>query len=94
LTEAASAASRSKDSYLHAQYQRLRARRGHSKAVTAVGHSILIAAWHMLQTGELYNDPGADYFTRQHPDRVTRRLVRQLEALGHTVTIEPKGVTA
>jgi predicted transcriptional regulator len=58
--------------------------------VTAVGHSILTAAWHMLQTGELYNDPGSDYFTRQNPDRITRRLLRQLEALGHTVTIEPK----
>jgi hypothetical protein len=76
LTEAASAASRTKHSYIHAQYQRLRGRRGHSKAVTAVGHSILTAAWHMLQTGELYNDPGSDYFTRQNPDRITRRLVR------------------
>jgi hypothetical protein len=94
LTEAASAASRTKDSYLHAQYQRLRGRCGHSKAVTAVGHSILTAAWHMLQTGELYNDPGSDYFTRQHPDRITRRLVRQLETLGHTVTIEPREVAA
>ena len=93
LTEAASAASRTKHSYLHAQYQRLRGRRGHSKAVTAVGHSILTAAWHMLQTGELYNDPGSDYFTRQNPDRITRRLVRQLEALGHTVTLEAREAT-
>ena len=62
------------------------------KPSTAVGHSILTAAWHMLQTGELYNDPGGDYFTRQNPDRITRRLVRQLEALGHTVTIEPREI--
>ncbi|MBV9417602.1 MAG: hypothetical protein JO363_21635 [Solirubrobacterales bacterium] len=44
----------------------------------------------MLQTGELYRDLGGDYFTRQDPDRLTRRLVRQLEALGHHVTLTPK----
>jgi transposase len=92
LTEAALSAGKTKHSYLAAQYQRLRGRRGHNKAVTAVGHSILTAIWHMLQTGELYNDPGNDYFTRQNPDRVTKRLIRQLEALGHNVTIEPREV--
>ena len=92
-TEAALAA-RTKNSYLAAQYQRLRGRRGHSKAVTAVGHSMLTAAWHMLQTGELYRDLGGDYYTRQNPDRVTKRLIRQLEALGHHVTLEPLDVAA
>jgi len=48
----------------------------------------------MLQTGELYRDPGADYFTRQNPDRLTKRLIRQLEALGHNVTIQPREVAA
>jgi transposase len=94
LTEAALAATKTKDSYLAAQYQRLRGRRGHSKAVTAVGHSILTAAWHMLTNGELYNDPGGDYFSRQNPDRTTRRLVRQLEALGHDVTLQPRELAA
>jgi transposase len=94
LTESANAAARSKNTYLAAQYQRLRGRRGHAKAITAVGHSILTAAWHMLQTGELYRDLGNDYFTRQDPDRLTRRLVRQLEALGHTVTLHARQVPA
>jgi transposase len=94
LTESALAATRTKHSYLAAQYQRLRGRRGHSKAVTAVAHSILTAAWHMLHTGELYRDPGADYYTRQNPDRTTKRLIRQLEALGHHVTLEPQDVAA
>src|SRR5205085_6007641 len=67
LTEAAFAATKTKDSYLAAQYQRLRGRRGHSKAVTAVGHSLLTSAWHMLQNGELYNDLGGDYFVRRNP---------------------------
>jgi transposase len=86
LNESANPAARAKDTYVAAQYQRLRGRRGHSKAVTAVGHSILTAAWHMLQTGELFRDLGGDYFIRQNPNRLTTRLVRQLEALGHTVT--------
>ena len=88
LTEAAKAASRSRDTYLAAQYQRLRGRRGHNKATTAIAHSMLTAAWHMLQTGETYTDPGGDYFVRRDPERTTRRLVARLERLGHTVTLQ------
>lgn len=88
LEEAALAAVRSKDTYLAAQYQRLRPRRGHKKALGAVKHSIICAAWHMLSTGELYADLGGDYFQRRDPARTTTRLVRQLEALGHTVTLQ------
>jgi transposase len=94
LTESANAAARSKNTYLAAQYQRLRGRRGHGKAITALSHSILTAAWHMLQTGELYNDLGGDYFIRQNPDRLTKRLIRQLEALGHQVTLQPQEAAA
>ena len=43
----------------------------------------------MLKTGELYNDLGGDYFQRRDPERQTKRLIRQLESLGHTVTLEP-----
>jgi transposase len=93
LTEAAKAASRARDTYLAAQYQRLRARRGHNKATTAIAHSMLTAAWHMLQTGETYNDPGADYFARRNPERQTRRLVAQLQRLGHTVTLQQTEAT-
>jgi transposase len=88
LIEAATAASRTKNTYLQAQYQRLRARRGHARATTAVAHSMLIAVWHILTTGETYVDPGGDYFTRRDPARTTRRLVAQLQRLGHTVTLE------
>jgi len=94
LTEAANAAARSKNTYLAAQYHRLRGRRGHAKAITAVSHSILTAAWHMLQTGELYRDLGPDYFTKQNPERATKRLVRQLEKLGHNVTLQPREAAA
>jgi transposase len=88
LEEAALAATRTKDVYLAAQYQRLRPRRGHKKALGAVKHSILCACWHMLSTGELYTDLGGDYFQRRDPERITKRLVAQLEALGHHVTLE------
>jgi transposase len=88
LEEAALAATRSRDTYLAAQYQRLRPRRGHKKALGAVKHSIIVAAWHMLSTGELYNDLGGDYFQRRDPDKTAKRLVTQLERLGHTITLE------
>jgi transposase len=89
LGEAAMSAIRTKDVYLAAQYQRLKVRRGHKKALGAVKHSILASTWHMLTTGELYNDLGPDYYRRRDPERITRRLITQLEALGHHVTLEP-----
>jgi len=88
LTEAAMAAARTNDVYLAAQYQRLRPRRGHGRALGAVKHSIITGCWHMLTTGELYREAGGDYFTRRDPERATRRLVAQLERLGHHVTLE------
>ena len=88
LEEAAIAAVRSNDAYLAAQYQRLRPRRGHKKALGAVKHSIICACWHMLTTGELYRYLGGDYYQRRDPEQTTKRLVRQLEALGHHVTLE------
>ena len=82
------AATSSNDVYIAAQYQRLRPRRGHGRALGAVKQSILCACWHMLQTGELYREPGGDYFHRQDPEGATRRLIAQLERLGHRVTLE------
>jgi hypothetical protein len=88
LTEAAQANTRSRDAYLSAQYRRLRARRGHKRAIGAVKHSIVVACWHMLSTGEIYHDAGGDYFTRLEPTKQRRRLVAQLERLGYTVTLQ------
>jgi len=87
LREAAKAAGRTKNTYLGAQYARLRGRRGPAKATTAVGHSILVAAYHMLRDGVTYNELGPDWFDRLSPDQHARRLARQIEALGFTVTI-------
>jgi transposase len=87
LEEAAMAAIRVKANYPAAQYQRLKPRRGHKRALGAVKHSLLTAIWQMLSTGETYRDLGADYFTQRDPERQTKRLVKQLERLGHTVTL-------
>ena len=88
LTEAAIAAVRTNGSYLQALYRRLRPRIGHSRALGAVKHSMICACWHMLSSGELYRDPGGDYFLSRDPERQTKRLVRQLEALGHAVMLQ------
>jgi len=90
LVEAAQAAGRSKDTYLSAQYARIRGRRGPGRAAVAVGHSILVIAWHLLSTGETYTDLGGDYFDkRRNSTAHQKRLVAQLEAMGHRVTLEP-----
>lgn len=90
LVEAAQAAGRSKDTYLGAHYARIRGRRGPQKAAVAVGHSILVIAWHLLSTGEPYTDLGGDYFDKRRTSTAhQRRLVAQLEAMGHKVTLEP-----
>jgi transposase len=88
LKDAAMAAVRTRNSYLRALYERHRSRIGHGKALGAVKHSILVAAWHMLTTGELYSDLGPDYYRRRNPAATTKRLVAQLERLGHTVTLQ------
>jgi transposase len=89
LHEAALAATRSNGSYLHGLYKRLRPRIGHSRALGAVKHSMLTAYWHMFTTGETYVDLGGDYHERRDPERLTKRLIGRLEALGNTVTITP-----
>ena len=88
LVESAKVASMSKANYLAAQYHQIAARRGPNKATVAVAHSILVAAWHMLSTGEVYDDLGDDWFrSRRDPERETRRLVARLQALGHKVSL-------
>ena len=88
LNDAAMAALRTNDSYLQALYRRKKPQLGHGRALGAVKHSMLCACWHMLSTGELYTDLGGDYYVRRDPERQTRRLVAQLERLGHTVTLQ------
>ena len=85
LGEAALAAIRTKNTYLAAQYQRLKPRIGHGRALGAVKHSILIGFWDMFTTGETYRDLGVNYFARRDPERATKPLIAKLQALGHHV---------
>lgn len=90
LIECARAASRSRDTYLKAQYLRLRRSRGDQKAIVAVAHSILISAYYVLARNKPYHDLGFDHYDRlQNSEHQIRRLTRQLEALGQRVTLEP-----
>jgi transposase len=88
LVEAAWAACRSKETYLAAQYQRLKMRRGAKKAAMAVGHTILVIAYYIIKDGTTYQELGNTYFDKRDEQAVTRRAVKRLEALGYTVTLE------
>jgi transposase len=89
LIEAARAAGRSKQTYLAAQYHRLAARRGTKRAAVAVGHTILVIAYHLLSEDDIYRDLGDRYFDERDRQAVERRLVARLEGLGYTVALEP-----
>ncbi|WP_405656769.1 IS110 family transposase [Streptomyces sp. NBC_01386] len=90
LGEAANAAART-DTFLGARYRRIVKRRGHAKALVAVARSILVITWHLINDPDAsYQELGADWHQRHlNPARKTRDLVRQLQALGHQVTLEP-----
>lgn len=90
LAESAFAAARTKNTYLAAQFWRLAGRRGRKRAAVAVGHSILVIAYHVLDRRQPYHDLGGDYFASRMSEQAhTRRLVAQLERLGHHVTLSP-----
>jgi len=94
LVEAAQAAGRTKGTYLGAQYRRLAARRGKKRAVVAVAHSILVSAYYVLTRATEYQDLGGQFFDERERERVERRLVRRLEGLGYTVSLEPRAPAA
>ena len=90
LVQAAHAAARKRGTYLAAQYRRLAARRGKSRAAVAVGHTILVIVYHLLRHGTHYRDLGPHYFDERDRQAVQRRLVHRLERLGYRVTLEPR----
>jgi transposase len=94
LTECAWAAVKTKDTYLSAYYRQIMRRQGKPKAVMALTHKILVIAWHLLSNGALYDDPGAAAVRRSSDEKQRRRAIRQLEALGLKVTVEPREADA
>jgi len=103
LGVAALSASRSTNTYYGARYRRIAGRRppqartnksrrqsaAGQTAVVALEHKMLTTAWHMLVNGTVFQDPGPDYYTRHHPAKTKAAAIKQLQALGHDVTVEP-----
>lgn len=88
LVQAAWSAARKKDSYLRAQFHRIKSRRGAKKAAVAVAATLLTIAYHLLRDGTDYRDLGPTYFDQKDRDRVTKRLLKRLSDLGVEVEIK------
>jgi transposase len=89
MVQAAWAATRTRNTYLAAQYRRLVKRMGAKKALVAVAHTMLIMVYHILKRREPFRELGGDYFERRSIDDQRKSLVRKLESLGFSVTIAP-----
>jgi transposase len=89
LAQSAWGASRKKGSYFKALYHRLSARKGKKRAIVGVAHGLLVTGYTLVATGRKYEDLGADYFERIDRERLTKRLVKRLERLGHQVALHP-----
>ena len=90
LGEAAVAAGKT-NTFLGERYRRIARRRGKKKAIVAVGRSILVIVWHLLSDPDTrFHDLGSDFYDRRiNPDRRKHNHIRQLEALGYKVILEP-----
>jgi len=89
LVQCAWAATRSKATYLHSQFVRIRARRGAKKAIVAVAASILTAAYHMLSTGTVYRDLGPQHLKLRNKQARAKRLIASLRRLGYAAVLQP-----
>lgn len=86
--QSAWAAARTKNCYLSAQFKRLAARRGSKRAIIAVAHSLLVIGYHLQKNCCVYQELGGNYFDHLHAEGLKRHLVKRLESLGLTVTLE------
>ncbi len=89
LCNAAIGASRRRGSFFKAKYHKLKARRGGGRAALAIGHKLLVCAYHILSTGAVYQDLGDNHLDKRDVKRSAQRHVRHLESLGFSVTIAP-----
>ncbi len=94
LITCAHAAVKVKNSFFNAQFARISAHRGTKRAYVAVAHSMLIAIYHVLSTGELFKDLGSDYYNQFNKERKANSMVKRLKALGYEVTIATVAATA
>jgi transposase len=89
LLEAAWTVSHSrKQTFFTARYRRIAGRRGKKRAAIAIAHSLLVAVYHVLKDGVVFQDLGPSYFDRRNSDAILRRSLHRLQALGYKVTVE------
>lgn len=79
---------------LSTRYRRLAARRGKKRAALAVGHTILVMAYHIIKERRTYNELGADYFNKLNEQHLVSRLTSRISALGYEVKVEKQSVAA
>ena len=89
LVEAAWGATRTKDTYMAAQYHRLAARRGAKRASMAVAHTMLISVYSLLKNGGEYKELGGNYFDERQKTATLNRAIRRIEGLGYQVALQP-----
>lgn len=89
VCQAALSAVRTKGTYLKDKYHRLKARRGHNKAIMAMAHKLIVAVFHILKERVGYKDLGADWLDKRDTNRVVRGLVERLRSLGYDATLRP-----
>ncbi|MDO5795164.1 MAG: IS110 family transposase [Turicibacter sp.] len=85
LTQVAKSSAQSKNSFFHAQYQRIAVKRGKNRATMAVAHSILIAIYYMLKNNEDFHDLGSDYYNQFNTDKKINSYLKKLEELGYKI---------
>lgn len=90
LVQTAWAATRKRDSYFHAQFLRLKSRRGPKKAILAVAASMLTDVYDLLRDGVEFHDLGAQYFVQRDKEHLAKRLLRRLHDLGVEVEVKTK----
>lgn len=88
LAQAAKAAAKNKNSFFHAQYQRVAVKRGKNRATIAVAHSMLIAIYHMLKEGTVFEDLGADYYNKFNTAKKAQSYLKKLAALGYEIELK------
>lgn len=80
---------RMKPNHLNAKYRRIAKRRGPSRALVALEHTLLIIIWHMITNGTVYEELGAEYGTHRSPERDIQRHIHALRRHGYNVQLTP-----
>lgn len=92
LCQAAQSAARTRDTYFNSKFHKLKARRGHNKAVMALAHKILVAAYTMLRREEDFKELGGAYLDNRDRSRLARNLSERLRSIGYDVTLTERPV--